>query len=130
MYEDVLVHLKRFEVEHEYWDLTTFMKPDNKTVIQFVTSLVKTSPELDSLVKSGSIDDIDSLYMLLKSDAIIMSLPMMHGLLTVMFEYEKAQEPISRNIVEWFRTMGWSFPEFEFEKIEKQQTNSRDQSVE
>lgn len=117
-YSGITQQLTDFVARQSFWSAETFSQPTNKTVQKFLKSLIQNEPTLLRLVQSGTGEEIAEFYEALKENAIVMSLPMMHGLLAEMYASEQLQETISQDAVKWFRKMGWKFPEFEFEKIE------------
>lgn len=123
-YSGITQQLTDFVARQSFWSAETFSQPTNKTVQQFLKSLIQNEPTLLHLVQSGTGEEIAEFYEALKDTAIVMSLPMMHGLLAEMYASEKLQETISQDAVKWFRKMGWKFPEFDFEKIESSAVQS------
>lgn len=117
-YQSSLSSFTKFEAEHQWWTHETWFLAENLTIKQFVVAEIQNSQELTQLIHQGTHEELTEFYELLRDSAPLISMGVMKGLLDHCYRQEKLQEPFSKDLVKWFREMGWKFPEFEFEKIE------------
>lgn len=117
-YQPSLSSFTKFEAEHQWWTHDTWFLAENLTIKQFVAAEIQNSSGLTYLIHQGTHEELTEFYELLREAAPLLSTGVMKGLLDHCNRLEKLQEPFSKNVISWFRKMGWKFPEFEFEKIE------------
>lgn len=118
MYDSMFQECIRFEHQHQWWSHNTWFLPDNQTLKEFVESQIRSDVSIQNLIKQGTNDDITQFYEKLKDVSPLISTAVMKGILNVCYREEKLDGQFSKDIVKWFRAMGWKFPDFTFEKIE------------
>jgi hypothetical protein len=117
--EDLVKALSAFEKTHTWWSSETFMNPHNEVLKKEIRQEIQKSLYATTLAREATEDQFQDLV-----DAIFEQSPrMMFVFFPVFLDYmktqENLQEPVSSDVLNWYRTKGWSFPQFNAEtKIE------------
>lgn len=117
-YQSSLDTFKKFEAEHQWWTHETWFLPENSTIKQFVAAEILNSSSLTYFIDHGVDVEFTEFYECLRDAAPLLSTGVMKGILDRCYQQERLQGQFSKDLVRWFRKMGWKFPKFEFEKIE------------
>jgi hypothetical protein len=114
---DLVEALRKFQENHQWWPIQDFYDIQNKTLKKAVYVVLENNNEcMTYLAQHGTTLDILSLEKELNEKAPRMMFVAMACFLNFIFELEKAEEPISEELIQWYRTRGWTFPNFKFEK--------------
>lgn len=107
--------LVSFERIHGWWSDKTFINPQNMTLRNFVLDTIHESPYIESLVTIGTTADMDQLKSLLLETCPKMAQATFMNLLDYLYAFDMAGNPFSKELVVWYRSQGWQFPNFSHE---------------
>lgn len=129
MFETLIASAERFEAEHQWWTHDTWFQPNNFTLRHHVAGILQHDGQASYFIAHGTKDDITTLYAKLKDVAPLATIGYMKGILDALHTQERLQGPFSKECVEWFRSMGWKFAEFEYERKAREKIESEDAIV-
>jgi hypothetical protein len=114
---DLVEALRKFQENHQWWPVQDFYDIQNKTLKKSVYVVLENNNEyMTYLAQNGTTFDILALETELKEKAPRMMFVAMACFLNFINELEKADAPISEEIIQWHRVRGWNFPKFRFER--------------
>lgn len=131
--EDLCSRLSKFQNDNQSWNFYDFYDIQNKDLKHSVLNIIKAEFKfIDNLLEKGSYSDVDQLYATIKKTAAHMGTITFSCLLEQLFLREEMNIPFSKEMVSWYRSNGWNFPEFVFEKLDKldETVNKIDNSIE
>ena len=117
-FEQALKELKEYEVEHEERLMNTWSQMENFNMRGYIQGRIEHSSALTQLMEQGTTEEMTTFYEKLRETVPLIAIDVLMGLLDSCNRAEKLQHTFSKDVVKWFRKMGWKFPDFEFEKIE------------
>jgi hypothetical protein len=117
MYEILKQSLKEFMDSHKDWTGWDYIHKEEQTLIVFMNGLIDNSPILQTILAKGTEKDMYELLENLGKDEslspIIIALE--KNIVNNLKRRENLQEPVSLEVVRWFRRFGWKFPKLEVE---------------
>jgi hypothetical protein len=122
MFRTLLTSLKSYEEKFENWQPHHFVEAKSETLKKAVESSLLQEPMLEHFLSNGTEADVNTLVELLREEVPMMTVATLKGILDTLYKQEALQGTPSQELVRWYRQQGWKFPEFRFEKIEKEVT--------
>jgi hypothetical protein len=117
-FETLMTDLEAFQKSHQEWLEKTWHQMNDFNMKGYMEGVIQNSSTATHLLETGTEDQLAHLYEQLKERTPYVGIHFMKGLLDTCYTMERLQQPFSKDVVRWFRKMGWKFPDFEFEKIE------------
>ncbi len=107
--------LVSFERIHSWWSDETFTKLDNKTLRNFLQDTLLECPYIDDLLANGTTAEMDQFKIQLLEKCPKMIQATLMNLLDYLYTFDTAGKPFSKDLVTWYRSQGWQFPNFSHE---------------
>ena len=115
--EALVEALKQIEVERRWWSPEIFLNMENETLKGDIQGVFHThNTFITELSTNGSRETIQTFSDTVHEEAPLVIVCVLTCFLDFLFKREASGQPISHQIVTWYRTQGWQFPKFKFEK--------------
>ena len=117
MYDNLKQSLKEFMDSHKDWTGWDYIHKEDQSLILFMNGLIDTDPILRTILAAGTEKDMYELLENLGTDESLspMIIALEKNMVNNLKRREDLQEPVSLEIVRWFRRCGWKFPKLEVE---------------
>jgi hypothetical protein len=107
--------LAAFERIHSWWSDKTFINPQNTTLRNFVQDTIRESSYIQELVTNGTTTEMDQFKAQLLEKCPKMIQAILMNLLDYLYTFDMAGKPFATDLVTWYRSQGWQFPNFSHE---------------
>jgi hypothetical protein len=119
--------LYKIQSDHSWRPVEEFYNLNTEPLKKAVYMMLDKHDEFVEYISSkGTEEDIEELNASLREKAPRMFFITMACFLSSLNDREKDGEPISHDLVRWYREQGWKFPEFRFEKIGTERLNENE----
>ena len=116
--EALVGRLKQIEVERRWWSPEIFLNMENETLKGDVKDAFDTHDRfIIELATNGTGERMQTFSDTVHEETPLVIVSVLTCFLDFLFKREELGQPISHQIVTWYRTQGWQFPKFKFEKL-------------